>query len=74
MATRGEEAIAALARETGASRLFSEFNVALCIQALREAAAAVTRPMGELLPTSSPGAYSLARRVPFGVVGAITVE
>jgi vanillin dehydrogenase len=72
MARRGEEAIVALARETGASRLFSEFNLAFCIQVLREAAAAVTRPMGELLPTSIPGAYSLAQRIPFGVVGAIS--
>lgn len=36
MAKRGEEAIVALARETGASRLFSEFNLAFCIQVLRE--------------------------------------
>ena len=72
MAERGDEAISALARETGAGRIFSEFNVALCIQVLREAAAAVTRPMGELLPTSIPGAYSMAQRVPFGVVGAIS--
>ena len=72
MAKRSEEAIVALARETGASRLFSEFNVAFCIQVLREAAAAITRPMGELLPTSIPGAYSMAQRIPFGVVGAIS--
>ena len=72
MTERGEEAISALAGETGASRLFSQFNVALCIQVLREAAAAITRPMGELLPTSIPGAYSIAQRVPFGVVGAIS--
>ena len=72
MAQRGEEAIAALAAETGASRLFSEFNLAFCIQVLREAAAAITRPMGELLPTSIPGAYSIAQRIPFGVVGAIS--
>lgn len=72
MAKRGEEAIVALARETGASRLFSEFNLAFCIQVLREAAAAITRPMGELLPTSIPGAYSMAQRIPFGVVGAIS--
>ena len=72
MARRGEEAIAALAAETGASRLFSEFNLAFCIQVLREAAAAFTRPAGELLPTSIPGAYSIAQRVPFGVVGAIS--
>src|ERR1700741_3560515 len=51
MARRGEEAIVALARETGASRLFAEFNLAFCIQVLREAAAAITRPMGELLVT-----------------------
>src|SRR5260221_178725 len=72
MARRGEDAIVALARETGASRLFSEFNLAFCIQVLREAAAAITRPMGELLPTSIPGAYSMAQRIPFGVVGAIS--
>ena len=73
MVKRGEEAIMALAGETGASRLFSEFNLAFCIQVLREAAAAaITRPMGELLPTSMPGAYSMAQRIPFGVIGAIS--
>src|SRR5690348_9752631 len=72
MVGRREEAIAALAGETGASRLFSELNVAVCIQVLREAAAAITRPKGELLATSIPGAYSIAQRVPFGVVGAIS--
>src|SRR6266567_7561118 len=72
MAKRGEEAIVALARETGASRVFSEFNVAFCIQVLREAAAAITRPAGELLPTSIPGAYSMAQRIPLGVVAAIS--
>jgi acyl-CoA reductase-like NAD-dependent aldehyde dehydrogenase len=61
-----------LAQETGASRVFSEFNLAFCIQVLREAAAAITRPMGELLATSIPGAYSMAQRIPFGVVGAIS--
>ena len=72
MAGRGEEAITALARETGASRLFAEFNLAFCVQVLREAAAAITRPAGELLATSIPGAYSIAQRIPFGVVGAIS--
>jgi vanillin dehydrogenase len=72
MARRGEEAITTLARETGASRVFAEFNLAFGIQVLREAAAAITRPMGELLPTSIPGASSMAQRVPFGVVGAIS--
>src|SRR5580700_10304096 len=35
MARRSEEAIDALARETGASRLFGQFNLAFCIQVLR---------------------------------------
>ena len=65
MARRGEEAMAALAQETGASRVFAGFNLAFCIQVLREAAAVITRPVGELLPTSIPGAYSMAQRIPF---------
>jgi acyl-CoA reductase-like NAD-dependent aldehyde dehydrogenase len=72
MAARHDEAISVLAAETGATRVFSEFNVAGCIQVLREAAAAITRPAGELLPTSIPGAYSVAQRIPLGVVGAIS--
>jgi len=72
VARRADEAIVALARETGASLLFSQFNLEYCIEVLREAAAATTRPMGELLPTSIPGAYSIAQRVPLGVVGAIS--
>lgn len=72
VASRSEEAIEALAHETGASRVFAQFNVVFCVQVLREAAAAITRPMGELLPTSIPGAYSMAQRVPYGVVGAIS--
>jgi hypothetical protein len=43
-----------LGRETGPSRLFSGHNVALCTQVLREAASAITRPVGELRPTSTP--------------------
>jgi acyl-CoA reductase-like NAD-dependent aldehyde dehydrogenase len=72
MAKRGEEAMTALAQETGASQVFAGFNLAFCIQVLREAAAAITRPAGELLPTSIPGAYSMAQRIPLGVVGAIS--
>jgi len=72
VAERHDDAVAALAQETGASRVFSELNVGLCVQILREAAAAITRPMGEMLATSIPGAYSIAQRIPFGVVGAIS--
>jgi hypothetical protein len=52
MAKRGEEAITALARETGASRVFSEFNLAFCIQVLRE----VRHPLADrfFTPQNSP--------------------
>ncbi len=72
MAAREERAIATMAGEVGAARPWAAFNVALCVEILREAAAAVTRPNGELLATSAPGAYSIAQRVPLGVVAAIS--
>jgi acyl-CoA reductase-like NAD-dependent aldehyde dehydrogenase len=52
--------------------VFAGFNLAFCIQVLREAAAAITRTVGELLPTSIPGAYSMAQRISLGVVAAIS--
>jgi acyl-CoA reductase-like NAD-dependent aldehyde dehydrogenase len=72
MAARQERAIATMAGEVGAARPWAAFNVALCVEILREAAAAVTRPNGELLATAAPGAYSVAQRVPLGVVAAIS--
>ena len=54
MARRGEEAIAALARETGASRVFSQFNLAFCIQVLREAAAAGPQYHRDRVAAGSP--------------------
>jgi acyl-CoA reductase-like NAD-dependent aldehyde dehydrogenase len=72
MAQRAETAIAVMAAEVGAARPWAAFNVQLCVEILREAAAAVTRPVGELLATSIPGAYSIAERIPLGVVGAIS--
>jgi acyl-CoA reductase-like NAD-dependent aldehyde dehydrogenase len=72
MAAREEQAIATMAGEVGAARPWAAFNVALCVEILREAAAAVTRPNGELLATATPGAYSIAQRVPLGVVAAIS--
>jgi hypothetical protein len=72
MAAREERAIATMAGEVGAARPWAAYNVALCVEILREAAAAVTRPNGELLATAAPGAYSVAQRVPLGVVAAIS--
>jgi hypothetical protein len=69
--TAGRETNTAWLPETGASRLFSEFNLASCIQVLREAAAAITRPMGELLAIFAPAQFRAANAVTFVVNGAL---
>jgi vanillin dehydrogenase len=68
--SRGEEAAALMAREAGGSRPWALFNVHLAAGMLREAAAAVTAPRGEVLAPQHPGTLSLAVREPVGVVAA----
>jgi benzaldehyde dehydrogenase (NAD) len=59
-------------RETGAhwNKMHHEQNFA--INELHAAAAMPWQPYGELVPTATPGRLSMIRRVPLGVVGAIT--
>ncbi|MBH5333303.1 aldehyde dehydrogenase family protein [Streptomyces pactum] len=71
METRTPEAVALMAREVGGAAPWAGFNAALAAGILREAAAAVTQPTGQLLATDAPGAYSMQIRVPIGVVAAI---
>ena len=59
-----------MAREAGGSRSWALFNVHLAAGMLREAAAAVTAPRGEVLAPQHPGTLSLAVREPVGVVAA----
>jgi benzaldehyde dehydrogenase (NAD) len=61
-----------LIRETGSIRPKAEFEVQLAIGELHEAAALPSRPFGELLPSAQPGKTIMARRIPLGVVGAIS--
>lgn len=61
-----------LIRETGSIRPKAEFEVQLAIGELHEAAALPSRPYGELLPSAQPGKTIMARRIPLGVVGAIS--
>ncbi|HZE41357.1 MAG TPA: aldehyde dehydrogenase family protein, partial [Stackebrandtia sp.] len=68
--SRVEAAVALMTAETGATGGWAGFNVALGAAMLREAAAAVTRPIGEVLATDAPGALSLSVRQPAGVVAA----
>ncbi|MGW8380812.1 aldehyde dehydrogenase family protein [Streptomyces sp. ODS28] len=71
MESRGEEAVALMAAECGGTRPWALFNVQLAAGILREAAAAVTAPRGEVLSApDGDGTLSLAVREPLGVVAA----
>ena len=65
---RGDEFAEAMARETGASRLWAGFNVHLAAGMLLEAAALTTQVGGEVIPSDIPGSLAMAMRVPAGVV------
>jgi len=69
---RTPEAIALMAQEVGGVAGWAGFNVMLAANMLREAAAAATAPIGEVLTTDTPGQLSLAVREPLGVVAAIS--
>lgn len=68
--SRGEDAATLMAQEAGGSRPWALFNVHLAAGMLREAAAAVTAPRGEVLTPQDDGTLSLAIREPVGVVAA----
>ncbi|RDG39076.1 aldehyde dehydrogenase family protein [Streptomyces corynorhini] len=67
---RRERAAELMACEAGASRGWAYFNVALAANILRESAAAITAPRGEVLSAQEEGALGLALREPVGVVAA----
>lgn len=67
---RGADAAELMAQEAGGSRPWALFNVQLAAGMLREAAAAVTAPRGEVLTPQDDGTLSMAIREPVGVVAA----
>ncbi|HEX4246511.1 MAG TPA: aldehyde dehydrogenase [Pseudonocardia sp.] len=69
---RSEEAAALMAEEIGEVAVFAGFNVNLAAGIFREAAAAISQPLGEVLATDIEGQLSLALREPLGVVAAFS--
>ncbi|MFE9097355.1 aldehyde dehydrogenase family protein [Streptomyces sp. NPDC007264] len=67
---RAEQVAEVMAHEAGGTRPWAFFNVALAANVLREAAAAVTAPRGEVLSAQEEGVLGLAVREPLGVVAA----
>jgi benzaldehyde dehydrogenase (NAD) len=61
-----------LIRESGAIPPKAAVEITASIGQLEMAAALISHPLGQVLPSLTPGRTSLARRVPIGVVGVIT--
>ncbi|MFD8093586.1 aldehyde dehydrogenase family protein [Streptomyces malaysiensis] len=68
--SRAGRAAEIMAQETGGTAPWAHFNVGLAAAILREAAAAITAPRGEVLSAQEAGALGLAVREPAGVVAA----
>ncbi|MEU7527123.1 aldehyde dehydrogenase family protein [Saccharothrix sp. NPDC042600] len=67
---RADVAVELMASEVGGTQRWARFNVFLAANVLREAAASVTAPLGDVLSAEEPGALGLAVREPVGVVAA----
>jgi acyl-CoA reductase-like NAD-dependent aldehyde dehydrogenase len=61
-----------LARETGCTIFFANFQQDLVKQTLQQAASWVYLPKGDILQSDVPGTYSTAVRRPLGVVASFT--
>ncbi len=59
-------------RETGAVHNKMHHEQDFTVQEIHNAATMPSQPYGSLLPSAMPGRMSMVRRVPVGVVGAIT--
>ena len=65
---RAEEVTQVMSSEVSAAEGWSQFNVYLTTQCLRQAASLTSRISGETIPTDRPGVFSMTVRQPAGVV------
>ncbi|NAS26330.1 aldehyde dehydrogenase family protein [Herbidospora sp. NEAU-GS84] len=61
-----------IVRETGCIPGKADYEIGAAVGELHAAAALAARPVGEVLPSNHAGRFSLAERLPLGVVAAIT--
>ena len=71
LAARGDDIVAAMKDEIGATEAWARFNVKLAGDMLVEAAALTTQIKGEIVPSNRPGTTAMATRQPAGVVLAM---
>jgi acyl-CoA reductase-like NAD-dependent aldehyde dehydrogenase len=58
--------------ETGGTRAWADFNIAISVQMMRQGATMATEPQGRVLSTDHSGDLSLAIRQPAGVYASFT--
>ncbi|WP_375263574.1 aldehyde dehydrogenase [Palleronia sp.] len=68
---RGDDIVAAMKEEIGATEGWARFNVMLAADMLLEAASLTTQIKGEVIPSNRPGTTAMAIRQPAGVVLAM---
>ena len=69
--SRRDEVVDMLARETGSTFGFGMFQMHFVPGLFRQAASLPYAPLGQVIPTDTPGAMAMGIRRPVGVVGAI---
>jgi len=69
--SRQDEVVGLLARETGCTFGFGMFQIHFVPGLFRQAAGAAYAPIGQLIPSDTPGRMAMGVRRPVGVVGAI---
>ncbi|MES2944590.1 MAG: aldehyde dehydrogenase family protein, partial [Pseudomonadota bacterium] len=65
---RAEDIVRLLALETGTAAGFARFQIRWSVDLLRQAANWGYRPVGDVLPSDTPGRFAMAVRKPLGVV------
>jgi acyl-CoA reductase-like NAD-dependent aldehyde dehydrogenase len=68
---RRDAVVSMLADETGCSFGFGMFQMGFVPGLLRQAAGTAYAPIGQILPSDTPGSFAMGIRRPVGVVGAI---
>ena len=69
---RTKEIVGVMAQETGSGAAFTMFQVRWSADLLRQAASWGYLPVGEVLPSDTPGRFAMAVRKPLGVVAGFT--
>ncbi|KQM57950.1 MULTISPECIES: aldehyde dehydrogenase [unclassified Sphingomonas] len=68
LAAKGDQFVAAMMGEIGATEGWARFNLMLAVSMVREAAALTTQIAGEVIPSDKPGCIAMALREPVGVM------